>query len=371
MGQDADVLIVGGGPAGLAAAIAAREKGLRVMVADGASPPIVKACGEGLLPEATAWLERFGVKLGEADGWPLRGIRFENGHSTISAKLPSEPGVGVRREVLHQRMMERAEKCGVDILWNAPVTSIEARGAVVSGNLFRSRWIVGADGSRSRVRRWSGLESARPQTKRFAIRRHYRAAPWSDFTEIHWGDEMQAYVTPVNGREVCVVLISNEPHRKFEELFTAFPKLGEHLAGAEIASTERGAVTNMFELKRVYRDHIALVGDASGSVDAITGEGLGLSFLEASALAEAVAAGDLRRYQDAHRRLFHRPRLMGKVLLLLSRKSEVRGRTFRAFERAPQFFERLLAFHVGEASPLELAAAGMRSSWQLLTASSL
>lgn len=368
MDQDADVLIVGGGPAGLAAAIAAREKGLHVVVADGAKPPIVKACGEGLLPEATAWLERFGVRLAELDGWPLRGIRFENGDSTISAKLPSGTGIGIRREVLHQRMVRRAEECGVNFLWNTPVTSIEARGAVAGGNWLRARWIVGADGGRSRVRQWSGLETTRPQTNRFAIRRHYRAAPWSDFTEIHWGDEVQAYVTPVNAREICVVLITNTPHRRFEEIVKTFPVLAERIASAEVTSTERGAVTSMFELKRVYRNNVALVGDASGSVDAITGEGLALSFLEASSLADALAAGDLRRYQDAHKRLFRRPRLMGKVLLLLSRKNGVRGSAFRAFERAPQFFERLLAFHVGEASPAQLAAAGVRYGWQLMTA---
>ena len=63
MFNSTDVFIVGGGPAGLAAAIAARQRGLRVVVADGGHAPIDKACGEGLMPDALAELERLGIQL--------------------------------------------------------------------------------------------------------------------------------------------------------------------------------------------------------------------------------------------------------------------------------------------------------------------
>ncbi|MGC1491851.1 MAG: NAD(P)/FAD-dependent oxidoreductase, partial [Candidatus Acidiferrum sp.] len=222
MGQETDVFVVGGGPAGIATAIAARTKGLRVIVADGAKPPIAKACGEGLLPEAVAWLDEFGVKLSESDGWKLRGIRFEDGRVSVSGNLPDGQGIGVRREVLHQRMVERARECGVSFLWETPVAGLEEGMVTAGGKEIRARWIVGADGGRSRVRRWSGLESSEAQRNRFAIRRHYRLAPWSDFTEIHWGEEMQAYVTPVGAQEICVVLISKTPNLSFDESMSAF-----------------------------------------------------------------------------------------------------------------------------------------------------
>ncbi len=60
MHRSTDVFVVGGGPAGLAAAIAARQKGLQVILADGAEPPIDKPCGEGLLPESLAALQDWG-----------------------------------------------------------------------------------------------------------------------------------------------------------------------------------------------------------------------------------------------------------------------------------------------------------------------
>jgi len=368
MGRDTDVFVVGGGPAGLAAAIAVRGRGFRVIVADGANPPIAKACGEGLLPDALKALGELGVELREVDGSTLRGIRFEDEHSSVSADFPDGHGLGVRREILHQRMIERAQDCGVSFLWNTPVMGLFEEGVVAGGNKIQARWVIGADGGQSRVRRWCGLENLESQRRRFAFRVHYRLEPWSDFTEIHWGEEAQAYVTAVGAQEICVVLILNKPDSRFGEALQRFPKLCSRLKGAGQVSPERGAVTGMFNLNHVWRGNVALIGDASGSVDAITGEGLSLSFKQAVALADALAASDLKRYQKAHRRLFRRPRLMGQMLLLLDRRNGLRERTMRALEAAPQLFERMLAYHVGETRPLQLATAGAVFGWRFLAA---
>jgi len=367
MGHEPDVLVVGGGPAGLAAAIAASQRGFRVTVADGGKPPVTKACGEGLLPDALKALSDLGVELRTNDGCAFRGIRFEDDRASVSASFPDGHGVGVRREILHQRMIERAVDCGVCLLWNTPVTGFCEDGVVAGGNKIRSQWVIGADGSRSRVRRWSGLEALGPSRNRFAFRVHYRVNPWSDFTEIYWGEEAQAYVTAVAAQEVCVVLISNTPHVRFHETLAKFPKLASQLKGAVQASAERGAVTGMFELKRVHRGNVALIGDASGSVDAITGEGLSLSFRQSMALGNSLAAGNLERYQKAHRHFFRRPRLVGNLLLLLHRQTGLRERTMRALEAAPQLFERVLAYHVGETRPLQLTAASAAFGWRFLT----
>jgi flavin-dependent dehydrogenase len=368
MACDTDVFVVGGGPAGLAAAIAARARGLRVIVADGAKPPITKACGEGLLPDGLKALDELGVQLRVTDGCAFRGIQFEDERASVSASFPGGLGLGIRREILHQRMIERARDCGVGLLWNMPVTGLCEQGVVAGGNKIRAQWVIGADGRRSRVRRWSGLENLAPQKSRFAFRVHYHLAPWSNFTEVHWGKEAQAYVTGVGEEEVCVVLISNQRDARFHEMLAKFQKLANRLKGAKQSSVERGAVTGMFVLKQVHRGSVALVGDASGSVDAITGEGLSLSFRQAIALADALAAGNLKSYQAAHRHLFRRPRLVGHLLLLLDRRNGLRERTMRALEAAPQLFERVLAYHVGETRPLQLTAASAAFGWRFLTA---
>src|SRR5438128_12138281 len=146
-----DVFIAGGGPAGLAAAIAARRKGLDVIVADGAHYPIEKACGEGLMPGTVQALRELGVEIGKEDGHEFRGIQFVDGKRRVHAEFPGAPAIGVRRRKLHERMVQAAEKAGATLLWNTPVTAIRSDGAHAGGRFYEPHWIIGADGSQSRI----------------------------------------------------------------------------------------------------------------------------------------------------------------------------------------------------------------------------
>src|SRR5712691_9627092 len=124
MREGVGVLVIGGGPAGLAAAIAARMKGFEVAVADSAKPPIDKACGEGLMPGTLVALRELGVEICPGDGQVFRGIRFVDSASTVEANFSGASGFGMRRTILHQKMVERAEVCGVTLLWNTPVAGL-------------------------------------------------------------------------------------------------------------------------------------------------------------------------------------------------------------------------------------------------------
>ena len=104
-----DVFVIGGGPAGLAAAIAARQRGMHVTVADGAEPPIDKACGEGLMPDGLAALERLGIHPSMSEGYPFVGIRFLRSTLSADASFPNGGrGLSVRRTTLYRIMAERA-----------------------------------------------------------------------------------------------------------------------------------------------------------------------------------------------------------------------------------------------------------------------
>jgi flavin-dependent dehydrogenase len=367
--QNTEVFVIGGGPAGLAAAIAAAQRGLQVVVADGNKPPIDKACGEGLMPDSTTALQQLGIPLEPADGYPLRGIKFLDNQHSVTAGFPSSAGVGLRRTILHQKMLRRAEDLGVRFLWETPVTGIEAgRIMLAGGDAIASRWIVGADGGQSRVRRWAGLDSSGQHNSRIASRGHFAVAPWSDRVEIHWGDSAQAYVTPVSASEICVVVVSDKPSRDLLLAISEFPELAGRLNGQRPARPQRGAFTTMRALNKVYSGSIALIGDASGSVDAITGEGLCLSFHQAQALAHAISQNDLNAYQVAHRRLARRPTFMARLLLLMNGRPRLRHRTFQAFANHPELFARLISVHVGETSPAHFAVTSAMLGWDFLAA---
>jgi flavin-dependent dehydrogenase len=364
-----DVFVVGGGPAGLVAAMAARKKGFTVTLADGAEPPIDKPCGEGLMPETQAALRELDVIPASGDGYEFRGIQFIQINKRFAANFPEGRGIGLRRPILHAMLVSQAEKRGVRLLWKTPVSGITSHGVQLKSDFVSARWIVGADGSSSRVRRWSGLDDIARRTQRFATRRHFRVRPWSDYMEIYWTKRAQAYVTPIGREEVCIVVMAEKQEEAgFAKVFGELPELRERLCGAELASRERGAITVMFRLKNVARENVALVGDASGGVDAITGEGLRLAFHQSLALAQAMEANDMQGYELAHRELGRRPMRMGKLLLLLGRNESLRQRSFGALAAKPRLFEDLLAIHMGRATPAQMVSTGVRLGWRFLSA---
>ena len=343
--------MIGGGPAGLAAAIAARLKGFDVVVADGAHPPIDKACGEGLMPDSFAALERLGVRLDAEQSFAFRGIRFLGDGVSVAADFPSRWALAVRRTELHQALVDRAVETGVTLAWGSRAVGLTDDAVALDGRTVRCRWVIGADGQNSRVRRWAGLEATRHESSRYGFRRHYRAAPWTEFMEIYWGAGFQMYVTPVNQSEICVALITRDPKIRLGRALSECPELSRRMAGAIPCTAERGAITASRSLRRVLRGRTILIGDASGSVDAITGEGMSLSFHQAIALADALVSGDLAGYQAEHRRLARRPNLMAKLLLLLDRFPALRRRVFRSLAAKPDIFANMLAMHVGSIAP--------------------
>jgi len=185
--------------------------------------------------------------------------------------------------------------------------------------------------------------------------------------EIHWADACQLYITPVDENEVCVALISRDPRLRLDQALPQFPEAARRLAAAGPATLERGGLSASRRLQNVRRGRVALVGDASGSVDAITGEGLCLLFQQAVALAGALEAGNLDLYQAGHRRIGKRPELMANLMLLLDRRRRLRRRAIRAMASEPRLFARMLAMHVGELSPFAFAANGLALGWQMLT----
>jgi len=363
-----DIFVAGGGPAGLAAAIAARQRGFRVLVAECLRPPIDKACGEGLMPDSVAALQALGVDLAGATSGLLRGIRFIGPENSATAEFPAGTGIGIRRTLLHQRLVERARRLGVEMRWGARASGLRPGTVLLDGEAVPCRWVIGADGHNSQLSKWAGLTAAWQSSRRIGLRQHFQITPWSDFVEVYWADGRQMYVTPVGSNETGVALLSAGRGESFQSALEKFESLARRLRGARHSTVLKGAPTVTRRLGSVCHGNVALIGDASGSVDAITGEGLGLAFQQALALADALAAGDLRRYQRAHRRIMSRPRLMCRALLLMDRNPRLRRRALRALAGHPGLLQRLLAVHVGAASVSAGVSGAAHLGWELLKA---
>jgi flavin-dependent dehydrogenase len=369
IGQGTDVFVIGGGPAGLAAAIAAAQKGLAVTVADSARPPIDKACGEGIMPDGVLALGGLGVDLTGVAAAPFEGIRFVDGAGESGARFVHGAGFGVRRVALHGALTARAEAVGVRLLWGTRVEAVREGEVVAGGRTLRGRYVVCADGQNSSLRQMVGLGAGKVYRRRYGFRSHYKVRPWSRFVEVHWADCGQAYVTPVGDEDVCVTLITSEPHLRMEDVLPSFPELRARLAGQRPSDRAVGGVTVTRRLKAVTRGRVALVGDSAGSADAITGDGLSLAFQEAAALADAMCSGDLGGYQRRHDQISTWPRNMGRLMLAADDHPRLRRRIFGALAQSPGMFEKLLAVHTRKISPLQLGVREcLAFGWDVLRA---
>jgi flavin-dependent dehydrogenase len=357
-------LIIGAGPAGLASAIAVARHGLQVEVVDARKPPLDKACGEGLLPGTLESLAAIGFDLrsglNPAESFSLHGVRFigdsSSNETPIQCAFPGTPGRGIRRTALHQLLFDRATSLGVRFHWENTLRSLSPGENITvhtNSQTLRARYLVGADGHHSRVAAFAGLDRGTTHSRRIGLRQHYAVTPWSHFVEIYWSNHGQAYVTPVSPDEVCVAFVTREKAVTPDQALRHFPALQRHLMAAHPSSTPRGSITLERTLRRVTSGNVALIGDASGSVDAITGEGIALSFRQAAALTLAIKAGNLAAYQQAHRRIMRLPRIMSRSLLLMDRCPLIRDTALDLFGRSPKLFEHLLRIHIGH-SPLPL-----------------
>ncbi len=354
-----DLVIVGGGPAGLATAIFAARAGLSSVVIEKRSLPLDKPCGEGIMPPGVALLDEMGVGVPHAS---FVGIRYVDGDVRAEGRFERAPGWGVRRTALIEGMARRARDLGVELLYGTSakgwrLTDSEVLVEIGQG-CIEGRFLIGADGLHSKVRKQAGLEKPSSRQPRFGLRRHFRVKPWSSFVEVHWVDGAEAYLTPVGSEELGVAFLWSGGPASFEELLARFPTLQGRLARAPLVSEAKGAGPFRQEVRKRHRDRIALVGDAAGYLDAITGEGLSLAFHSARALAGIVAEGEgLASYEAAYRRLSRTYYWMTELLLAVARRPRLRRRVMATLARKPEIFDHMLAISTGEKPIRALASS--------------
>jgi 2-polyprenyl-6-methoxyphenol hydroxylase-like FAD-dependent oxidoreductase len=366
-----DVVVVGGGPVGLATAIAARSRGLSVRVIDRQRPPIDKACGEGLLPAGVAALAALGVPVPERS-MPFRGIRYVSGGVVAEADFPGGEagrGRGVRRTELSRALAARAEESGVELSWGERVEEVKPGEVRTAAAVWRCRYVVGADGLHSRVRRTAGRERSRryrigdgtgadgadpvgtshaaswnPRA-RFGISRHLRLPPWSERVEVTFGDAAEAYVTPLAPDEIGVAILWTGGKGGFDDLLaTRFSgDLARRLAAGTALGRDHGAGPLLQPRSfAVAPGGLALVGDAAGYIDALTGEGMGLAFGAAELLADCVVRDCPDDYDRQWRRLTRRYRMLTAALVQASAHAPLRSAIVPAAQALPSVFSRLV-----------------------------
>jgi flavin-dependent dehydrogenase len=243
--------------------------------------------------------------------------------------------MGVRRTALHAALHARVVDAGIPVV-EGKVDAVAQDGTSVLAAGRRARWLVAADGLRSPVREALGLSRPDHHPPRFGLRRHFAVPPWTDLVEVHWGQDAEAYVTPV-GPDLLGVAVLSAARRPFEEHLAGFPELAGRLP-ASAATTARGAGPLRQRVTRRVAGRVLLVGDAAGYVDALTGEGVAVSLASARVLVGCLVAGRPQDYERQWRRASRRYRLITASLLVAARRPALRRAVVPAAERLPRVF---------------------------------
>ncbi|WP_414938193.1 NAD(P)/FAD-dependent oxidoreductase [Amycolatopsis sp. cmx-11-51] len=332
-----DVVVVGGGPAGLAVALGCAREGLDVVVCEKRAGVIDKACGEGLMPGAVRALAALGV---DPPGHPIRGITYRQGSTIVRAAFRVGAGKGVRRTALHNALRTEVDRQGVPILPIAVAEVTQHDDHVRAGEL-RARYLVAADGLHSPLRALTGLAkpgtASSTGTPRWGLRRHYALPPGTDTVEVTWAARSEAYVTPVGPDTIGVAVLSSV-RGGFTEQLAAFPELAARLAGAEPVSSVRGAGPLRQRTSNRVAGRVLLVGDAAGYVDALTGEGLAVSLATAAELVRCLRADRPADYDRAWKQASRRSRWLTETLLWARGRPALAPLIVPAAARAPRLF---------------------------------
>ena len=348
------VLVVGGGPVGLATALYAVRAGLDVTIWERRSGTLDKACGEGLMPAAVAALTDLGISV---PGVRLEGIDYLDGHRQARARFPTAPGSpghgrGVRRTALHEALRGAVDAVGVRTEQRR-LTRLHQTpdGVVADGDRFD--WVLAADGLHSTVRRLAGLDAAAPALRRYGLRAHVRTEPWSSFVEVHWGAGAEAYVTPVAPDLVGVAVLTSR-RGSFSDQLDGFPALRARWPRPDPPAV-LGAGPLWQRSRRRVSGRVLLVGDAAGYVDALTGEGIALGLAQARAAVAAVAAEDPARYEAQWRSLTAAHRRLTGALVTATRVPVARRLVVPTAARLPGVFSAVVAALAAPAQEVSVA----------------
>jgi 2-polyprenyl-6-methoxyphenol hydroxylase-like FAD-dependent oxidoreductase len=296
-----DVVVIGGGPAGLAAAIVCATHGLATTLIERYAVPISKPCGEGLLPNGVRALDRIGIDVRSlaAHARTIAGIRYHTSQGrTAEASFDGSACLGIRRIDLMRILYAHARALPyLEVICGQVATAAidGGRPLVHMGSMtWRPKLAIGADGLLSRTRDAVGVVVKHHRRSRWGCRQHFDGEPWTDRVEVYFERGLEAYVTPLqHGVNVAVlwdarVVRIPTGRSPVTWLIAQAPALERRLVGRTQLDRAQGRGPFDLRVRRPWRAGVLLMGDAAGYFDPLTGEGVGLAFEQAALLSSTV-----------------------------------------------------------------------------------
>ena len=366
-GDRFDVLVIGAGPAGTCAALAALAAGARTAIVERADFPRAKVCGCCLSPAGVAALRALGADDALRDAVPLREVTVEA--SGAIARITGDRGVAIGRDALDDRLLRHARARGA-VAWTGTTASVTAPGSVTATNRaggstleLRAGVVVVADGlgGSSLAAHGTTPAGAPEAVPGWRIARGSRMG----FGAVLPGDAVRCahghiVMKVVRGGYVGLVRL---PDGRVDVAAAADPKMVRRLGGpaacaeawladhvlradAVRGASWRGTPALTRRRARVHGPGLLVVGDASGYVEPFTGEGMGWAMNAGRAAGELAArvargAAGTDEWPRALQALASRDRVRCRAIALALRSPAFTGAALRTFALAPSFLDAL------------------------------
>ena len=265
-------------------------------------------------------------------GHAFTGIDYRLADLRLHADFREGPGLAVRRTELSRALLQACEA----------QDGIRLEDGVNRRPDWKPDLTVAADGLHSSLRHELGWAEKSRLPGRWGIRRHFRTPPWNGKIEIHVENGREAYVTPVAPDQIGIAVLSGTPGKHFLDNLPV--ALRERL-GEPTSETMACGPLEQRTTKRVSRE-VVLLGDASGYLDACTGEGISLALAQARLLAEHYPH-QLHRLEAAFTRLVLAYKITTYFSLWMHRHPKLRRPMTAWMARHPKLFQRLLSLNMG------------------------
>jgi len=324
-----DVLVVGAGPAGAAAGLAARRRGLDVLVVDKAAFPRDKTCGDGLTTAALRLIEHLGVDITALPGYmSVREtvlVAPDGRRVSLPLGRDGDYAAVVPRVELDAAIVATARGSAVDVRDGVGVTAVDTNGdgvtATTTDGPIRARFLVAADGHYSFVRRCLRPPAPPALGTWHAFRQYFRGVDDPRLYVLFEADLLPGYawVFPLpDGRANVGFGVLRRPGTTGKELNARWRELLGRTSvrtilgpAAEPEATHRAwPIPASFEYDGLADGRVLYVGDAANVVDPLTGEGIAQAIETATIAVDAIAGGEPddvgARYRESVRRTLGR-----------------------------------------------------------------